>query len=58
MKSELKQLEEKAAKLKSVLESGFGYTNKPLSERRIKQMRLTLAKTEEDILAHKIRNGK
>lgn len=57
MKNELQQLEEKAARLKRVIEQGYGYTNKPLSEKRIKQMRLSLAKTEEDILAYKINNG-
>ena len=57
MKNELQQLEEKAARLKAVIEHGYGYTNKPMSEKRLKQMRLTLAKVEEDILAYKINNG-
>ncbi|MEP2668874.1 MAG: hypothetical protein ABJH04_07760 [Cyclobacteriaceae bacterium] len=57
MENELTKLKQKASRLKNVIEQGYGYTNKPLSEKRIKQMRITLAKVEEDILAYKINNG-
>ena len=43
------KLEQKAARLKNVIEQGYGYTNKPLSEKRIKQMRLTLSEMETKI---------
>jgi hypothetical protein len=47
--SEKYELEKMAAELRSLIESGYGYTNKPIPPKRLEKLKLKLAEIETKI---------